>query len=198
MRYRAITGRKSHSQKVWASTPLQHTGAKSSVTRCPRCGKGFKSISRVLMHLSKSSSCGDAWFSSEETHLPVVPENDQLQLDRAEPDFRFEAEALQSPSTSNSEDLHSPSPNSTQPYYTERFPGAGATKGHGKTFMDVFESDQFAAERQNIPFYPFATESEWETSSWLLRSGLSTRAIDEFFTLPVVSCVTFANISSAN
>lgn len=189
MRYQASTGRKSHSQKACAAAPLQRPSTKPSVSRCPRCGKGFKSVSHVLMHLSKSSVCGDAWFTSNQ-----LPADTEEMISKP----GFQADTWEAP-----RELEDPLPSPMSPpiatgsddsapiYYTETFPGAGATKGRGQSFMDGFDADQFADQRQSNPFYPFAKESEWQTSSWLLRSGISTRAIDEFFTLPIVSSVLF-------
>jgi hypothetical protein len=71
--------------------------------------------------------------------------------------------------------------------YVEIYPGASDTYGKGSTFMDAFNSDKYAGHRHQNLYYPFQTRSEWELASWLLRSGLSMRAIDDFLSLELVS-----------
>lgn len=136
------------------------------------------------MHLSKTPHCSDSWFTPALNHSDDTapgPAHDQpFENDWVDD----EAETLQP-----DEQFDSPGPpiSSTTGGYSEAFPGAGARHGRGKTFMDVFDDDQFSSQRESNLFYPFASKSEWETASWLIRSGLSTHAIDEFFTLPLVS-----------
>lgn len=142
-------------------------------------------MSRVLMHLSKASGCSETWF----THIPdhsvsaedTVPNSGGSELDW------IDIDDVDSSDPSGPMDDTTPPPTSTGAYYSEAFPAAGATYGRGKTFMHTFDADQFSSQRQTNLFYPFASESEWQTASFLLRSGMSTRAIDEFFTLPLVS-----------
>jgi hypothetical protein len=71
--------------------------------------------------------------------------------------------------------------------YVETFPGSGDTYGKGGTFMDEFQSDKYAGHRHTNIYYPFQTRSEWELASWLLRSGLSMQAINDFLNLELVS-----------
>jgi hypothetical protein len=66
------------------------------------------------------------------------------------------------------------------------YPGAARVYGKGHTFMDVFDADQFANERKENLYYPFASKQDWEIGSWLLRSGLSMPAIDQFLRLQLV------------
>ena len=69
---------------------------------------------------------------------------------------------------------------------TEHFPGAAQTYGARQTFMEQFESDVHADKRKANLYYPFASKSDWEMASWLLRSGLSMALIDEFLALEPV------------
>ena len=55
--------------------------------------------------------------------------------------------------------------------------------------MDNFDNDQFSKERQVHPHYPFASKDEWQMASFLLRSGLSMAALDQFFKLELVGDV---------
>ncbi|KAG9312843.1 hypothetical protein JVU11DRAFT_6272 [Chiua virens] len=83
----------------------------------------------------------------------------------------------------------SPSQSSTSQcgsYHSECFDGAAELFRHGNTFMDKFDRDKFAnAHKMNL-FYPFMSRKEWELALWLLRSGLSMRAIDTVLSLPIV------------
>ena len=62
----------------------------------------------------------------------------------------------------------------------EQFPG-------GKTFMDEFRNDQYAEERRQNLYFPWASWREWAFASWLLRSRLSMAAIDSLLSLELVS-----------
>jgi hypothetical protein len=53
--------------------------------------------------------------------------------------------------------------------------------------MDRFDLDQYAEERKSNLFYPFASKQDWDVGYWLLSSGLSMAAIDEFLSLELVS-----------
>lgn len=153
------------------------------IERCPKCAKGFQNISRVLAHLSNAkSSCSDAWFPDRTGSS--VPETEDLSVqDNGDQDW---VDEYDNPHLSPNLDNTPPS-KSTDMHYSEYFPGASTVHGPGQSFLDCFNSDQFSSERRSNLFYPFASQSEWETASFLLRSGMSTRAIDEFFTLPMVS-----------
>ncbi|KAI6138406.1 hypothetical protein BKA82DRAFT_4366524 [Pisolithus tinctorius] len=69
---------------------------------------------------------------------------------------------------------------------TDDFEGAAKTFGLGPTFMDKFNGDQFSNLRASNLYYPFNSHNEWELASWLLRSGLSMRAIDSFLSLSII------------
>ena len=72
-------------------------------------------------------------------------------------------------------------------FYTDFFPGASKVFGEGETYMDLFDQDKYANERMANLYYPFASQSEWELASYLLKSDLSMAAIDEFLNLQLVS-----------
>jgi hypothetical protein len=74
-------------------------------------------------------------------------------------------------------------------FFVEEYPGAAKIVSQtGTTFMDDFDADIHAGERQKNIFYPFASRDEWQIASYLLRSGLSMSAIDDFLSLELVSC----------
>lgn len=52
--------------------------------------------------------------------------------------------------------------------------------------MDLFNVDCHASERVRNAYWPFETKGNWEVGSWLLRSGLSMRKIDDFLHLEKV------------
>ena len=80
----------------------------------------------------------------------------------------------------------SESSHNSSPFFTEFYPGASKVFGSGPTFMDNFDNDQFSKERQVHPHYPFASKDEWHMASFLLCSGLSMAALDQFFKLELV------------
>jgi hypothetical protein len=55
--------------------------------------------------------------------------------------------------------------------------------------MDIFDEDSHASKRENNVYYPFASADEWELASFLVKSGLSISAIDEFLKLQLVSLI---------
>jgi hypothetical protein len=72
-------------------------------------------------------------------------------------------------------------------YYTKFFPGSSESFGKGKTYMDLFDDDEYAENRKTNLYYPFASQPEWELALYLLKSGLSMVAVDEFLKLQMVS-----------
>jgi hypothetical protein len=88
---------------------------------------------------------------------------------------------LPSVTSQNPEDRQSP-------FWIKQHPTSSRVFGHGETFMDQFDKDQFAeARNQGLLYYPFATRDEWELASFLLQSNLSMNAIDRFLKLELVS-----------
>jgi hypothetical protein len=73
-----------------------------------------------------------------------------------------------------------PAPAPPFPFYFVPFPGASQAFGKGETFLDIYNKDDYADKRNDNLYYPFATQSEWELASFLLKSGLSMAQTDEF------------------
>lgn len=72
----------------------------------------------------------------------------------------------------------------------EFHPTAADTYGVGKTVLDeIHESDQFAKQRGENVYFPFASKEDWEMGAWLIQSGLSMAEIDKFLKLSIVSLV---------
>ena len=85
-----------------------------------------------------------------------------------------------------------PEPECIEPdnaFYTEFYPGASEPIGRGQTFMEVFDEGGYAAERAKNPYYPFASQGEWQVAHYLLKSRLSMAAIDEFLKLELVRSI---------
>lgn len=71
------------------------------------------------------------------------------------------------------------------------YPDVAETYGHGPTYIDLFNTDQHATKRLETQYWPFASKGDWEMGSWLLRSGLSMRTIDDFLCLEKVQLFIF-------
>lgn len=59
-------------------------------------------------------------------------------------------------------------PEKSSGHYEEVYPDAGRIFGHGDNFMDEFDKDEHASERQTNPFYPFASKGEVQSFSPLI------------------------------
>ena len=71
--------------------------------------------------------------------------------------------------------------------FVQEYDGATIMFGPGTTFMQQFECDEFAEERTQNFFYPFASRAEWELAAFLLCSDLSLAPLDTFLSLHLVS-----------
>ena len=60
--------------------------------------------------------------------------------------------------------------------------------------MEGFHADEFSEERSQNIFYPFSSKGEWQLASFLSRTGLSMRFVDEFLSLDLVSVPPFGSI----
>lgn len=98
-------------------------------------------------------------------------------------DFHFDNPDVEMETEENETELPEVPPAAFVELYegcSEAFPG-------GKSFMDNFRQDRYAAERQENLYFPFASQEEWQFASWLLRSHLSLSAIDSLLSLDIVS-----------
>lgn len=62
---------------------------------------------------------------------------------------------------------------------------AGTIYGHVLTSFEQLHEQQKTTGKGS--FAPFANREEWELASFLVRSGMSQTAIEDFLTLPIVS-----------
>lgn len=140
--------------------------------QCPSCHKHFANDSCVLRHMNHPrTSCVSSFEFFESTPNP----NGQTSTTRDELDRNDETPhdngATDGPSTK----------------YYELHPNTPLIFGTGPGFIDNFNADRHAAKRRENLYYPFSSKAEWGLASWLLCSGLSMRAIDDFLALPIVS-----------
>lgn len=167
---------------------------------CPRCKKKFKDQASVLKHMNQPHS----WCRTRYEHLLAVS------LLKRKPIQRQHLQPISAdPTDSNCLlDVFSNPPNSTYdqvpdtplvqvdpwhkdsnctPHHVIEYPGASQIYGMGQTFMDKFDSDNYALQREQNLYYPFASRDEWEFASYLLRSSLSMSAINQLLRLELVS-----------
>ena len=85
-----------------------------------------------------------------------------------------------------------------QGHHVDEFHGAARTFGLGNTYMDKFDMDRFAKERQTNLYYPFASKQDWDVAAFLLRSPLSMPEIDRFLSLELVCCPFYFNDDAHN
>lgn len=173
--------------------------------RCPNCGKGgFKDAVAVANHMSQPSSGCNTWVDDlvslrDCVDLPTSASTCSAPLDS---DFDTRAEGLaqmdvdtdypdtyvgpNAPASDPADRPRSESPPTGSQETCDFFPGAAKIFSVGPTFMDKFDADQYSGFRATNLYYPFASREEWELALWLLRSGLSMRAIDSFLKLQKV------------
>ncbi|KAG1894108.1 uncharacterized protein F5891DRAFT_985339 [Suillus fuscotomentosus] len=68
-------------------------------------------------------------------------------------------------------------------YEEEVYDGAAKTYGIGTSFMKTFNSDEYAVERMDNPYFPFASKPDWEMAAFLLQSELSMTDINKYLHL---------------
>jgi hypothetical protein len=175
---------------------------------CQRCGKPFQDTARVLNHMNQPISSCRTYYEevlqiAEAVHhhhsgppeqsqpsRTNQPKEDSFEMDQSADGPPLEPaivpESRSSTPIATDENPTSPSLGDS-PFFAEIYPDASKIFGSGPTFMDNFDNDQFFKERQTHLYYPFASKDEWQMASFLLRSGLSMAAIDQFFKLELVS-----------
>ena len=162
---------------------------------CPSCGKGgFKDNTAVANHMSQPTSGCNTWIDNlvslhdnidpraQAAHCPApvfVPQSNSKDLAGMD----IDTDETVPPITQPRSEL--PLAGSLQ-QTCDTFPGAAKIFASGVTFMDRFDADQLSNFRSTNLYYPFASCEEWELAAWLLRLGLSMRAIDAFLKLSKV------------
>jgi hypothetical protein len=172
---------------------------------CNRCGKRFASEPSVQNHQNqRTSNCWKNYnilLQAEHALSSSVPESEDVQLLPSPPmplspsGSVVEVNMMDTVDAMGSTDVvemygadEQYLDHDTIPlYYTELFPGSSESFGKGKTYMDLFDDDEYAENRKTNLYYPFASQPEWELASYLLKSGLSMVAVDDFLKLQMVS-----------
>jgi hypothetical protein len=188
-------------------TPSRHTFLYIMFARntvCNRCGKAFATQASVLNHQNqRSSNCWKNYSLLVDVQLEAssssaeARENAQLSMRSPQPPTplpmppsppmsMMEANAMEIDNVGD----QLPEQEATLPsFHTDFFPGASKVFGEGETYMDLFDEDEYANERTANLYHPFASQSEWELASYLLKSDLSMAAINEFLNLQLVSLI---------
>ena len=159
-------------------------------SQCPSCQKEFLDDSRVLRHMNNPHTSCQSWLQFLESTLQGV--SGPSTTAHPSPSSQANDTTNNNESASNNDTTHdneSTSDNdmSATMHYEDVHPNAPSFFGSGPTFMDKFSTDSHADKREENLYYPFRSREEWSLSSWLLCSGLSMRAIDDFLALPIVN-----------
>ncbi|KAG1734640.1 hypothetical protein EDB19DRAFT_1830535 [Suillus lakei] len=159
---------------------------------CPNCGKTFTKDMSVTCHLSQPrTSChssiqdivnilqfAEIELPSHHTSLQADP--GVLTTDMCNSDNQ--AHANFDGNFNFIEDGFGVAEGSLE----ERYKGARMCYSKdGLTFLDLFDTDDFAECRKKNLFYPFTSKEEWEIGNFLLHSPLSMAVIDVFLKLPL-------------
>ena len=155
--------------------------AASLDSRCPSCHRQFASDSCVLRHMNHPRTSCATWFdflrstesiSTEQSQSPRPPTGFTP--------FDFDNEMDDTTETASNHDT------SSIAHFEDIHPNTPSSLGSGPGFMDHFNANRHAEKRRVNLYYPFTSKEEWGLASWLLCSGLSMRAIDDFLALPMV------------
>jgi len=85
-----------------------------------------------------------------------------------------------------------PEPRNLEPdnsFYKELHPQGSRSRpvnDEGLTFLELFNKDEYAEQRTDNLYFPFASEEEWQLAAFLLKSGLSMSSVGEFLKLKLV------------
>ena len=181
---------------------------------CQRCGKKFQDTARVLNHMNQPYSSCRTYYEEVVQIAEALSHHPQPSGAQSSRAYQPEDQPGMDQPMDQSSDSPPPEPpmvvedatatidsklNTTpppcaSPFSAEFYPGASTIYDTGPTFMDNFDKDQYSKERRECLYYPFATKDEWQMASFLLRSGLSMAAMDQFFKLELVSDLTYRSV----
>lgn len=156
---------------------------------CPRCGSGpFSKEASLLKHMNHPySRCASLIHLAQapEEAGPNIPSRQTLPSHNDLDDMLdYDPEQMSDPALNLDSDAMEEEPTSASRF--EHFSEASQTFGRAESFMDQFDADRYANERKNNLYFPWASKGDYGLGAWLLRSGLSIRAIDEFLALELV------------
>ena len=169
---------------------------------CPRCGKKFCTETNVLQHLNQpTGSCyKEPFFDDRHARNHVLTPDDvpptesgaqhhdnssAATEDEYDIEMGFENYPESAPPAAFGDQPEQLGPEQ----FVEMYKGSAECFAGGKTFMDEFMADQYAEQRRENLYFPWASQSEWAFASWLLRSRLSMAAIDSLLALDLVRTI---------
>jgi hypothetical protein len=172
-------------------------------SRCPSCRKEFPNDSCVLRHMNSPQTSCQNWLQflasavqgvsgPSTTAHPHPSSRTNSTTAHPLPSSRTNgttAHPHPSSRTNNTTNDNESASDDTlmAAHYEDVHRNTPSFFGSGPTFMDKFNADPSADKRQENLYYPFWSREEWGLASWLLCSGLSMRAINDFLALPIVS-----------
>ena len=168
------------------------------ISFCPDCGRRFANKMRVLQHLNQPSITCGSWIDElSQLHHRVPAPHNHFPAEREYPPSRSDDEFFANETgndyhqgelgeNGDTPSVYSPHQDPTMPV-VDYHPNTPSAHPGGTVFMDQFFNDQYATLRQENLYYPFASRTDWQLASWLLRSRLSMAAIDDFLSLELVS-----------
>jgi hypothetical protein len=172
---------------------------------CPSCGKHFKNNTRMLQHMSQPTSrCNkkrrnlqlvrisySAAMGQRRRNRPNLtrdavgfdPNEDIYQNNDDNDQFSFNVDNLD---RDGSEGL-AVGRDVERGQVVEPCPNVPRVYLGGITFIEGFDQDSYTAQRSEVPWYPFASQKDWEVAHWLMRTNISMAEIDEYLNLNFVS-----------
>lgn len=152
--------------------------------RCERCHKNFRDRKALLCHMNHPYGACYSHFQEladlanelqRYKNRPAQDKNDMEPLD-----LRFDMDVDNDNSGERGRVMD-------DGLLIEEYEGSAKEYGTSTTFMEEFDCDQYAGERVENLYYPFASRDEWEFAAFLLRSDLSMASIDSLLSLNLVS-----------
>lgn len=168
--------------------------AVEALPSCPYCGKALKYLRGVESHIAQTPACQLARNRDLENQNGA--DNEFMDEDNCPQDGTDDLSVDRSNGTASpSEDTPrlspppagtaSPPPIPLPKYHIHTVPGAAHRGEKEGTHWETKHSNENPA----FPFYPWASEAEYNLVAWLTLSKLSAAAIDQFIHLEFV-CTT--------
>ena len=174
----------SHAQGEAQTLSITQNIVLSRLRASSACSSWMDNLSRLHRHTSAASNHANTCLLDR--HQPDSHSDMGLEADNAFMQNEFES--------NNSDATHIPfnrDQNRTPVPVVDSHPNIPSVYPGGTTFMDQFFADEYSRFRQENLYYPFASETDWQLASWLLRSRLSMAAIDTFLSLELVRLFVF-------
>ncbi|KAK7023105.1 hypothetical protein R3P38DRAFT_3317338 [Favolaschia claudopus] len=151
---------------------------------CPSCYRKFQRSSSVLKHLNHPSSSCAPWFMQMEEY--ILTRHPKATEYRSRLRAALGTSTLMSRWMSMNPTPACPSRLTTDPTTITSLAATLPQPGNGQGFQQWFNADEFAHEREENLYYPFASKAEWQLASFMMRSRMSMKDIDDFLELSLV------------